>query len=328
MSTVNRLWRRMEWKGSPGVVAFLFLGPTGLWAQEGVAPALDEGSSFWGRALIVLAIALVFFVLTLVGAGIYFVARARKLVDKSLRPDLPKLIQAAEKLRQSGCGEAEITNKLIHREAVRAGAVGLLTGVGGLPTLPLTVPLDLLVTLRLQANMVRLIGLVHGAGSNSKEISDMGLWVVTAGSQQVTAASGAVLRKFLVKGLSRSALKVFPLLGGVIGFALNWSSTQAIGRMATRHYTGDWQISGVSGVRDALSGAAAKAQSVAVRAGRAVATRRRPANPPPIPETPNPLVVPPPPPSIPWPAQEVSEELLSQQPLGSSQKTNARRLPG
>ena len=315
MSRADRKASGMEWKIKTGIViALLFLVPAALFAQEGVPAGIDDGGPFWVKALLALAVVAILFVVATLAVGVYLLVRAKKLIDKTLRPDLPKLIQAAEKLEQRGYDKAEITRKLIHREANRAGVVGLLTGVGGLPTLPITVPVDLLATLRIQANMVRLIGLLHGADSTSKEISDMGLWVVTAGSQQATAVSGTVLRQFLVKGLSKSALKIVPLLGGVIGYALNWSSTQAMGRMAIRYYTDDWQV---PKTRDAISGAATKAQAVLAKAGRVVAAHRRIAAPETITEDPAPVTVPPPLPSVSLPIQEVSPELLSQPSLDS-----------
>ena len=43
--------------------------------------------------------------------------------------------------------------------------------------------------------------------------------------------SGALIRKLVVRFLSKSLLKFLPLVGGLVGFALNWMSTQALGRL-------------------------------------------------------------------------------------------------
>ena len=121
------------------------------------------------------------------------------------------------------------------RQSNRAALVGFVTGVGGLPTLPLALPIDIAATIRIQANMVHMIRLVHGVAED--EVPEAGLWLATTGGMELATAGSTALREVVVKTISKSLLKFLPLIGGVIGFGLNWTSTQTMGRLGLRWLT-------------------------------------------------------------------------------------------
>ena len=78
---------------------------------------------------------------------------------------------------------------------------------------------------------VHLLRLLHGVD----EVPEAGLWIVTAGGQELTSTALAAVRNLLLKQVSKSLLKFLPLVGGVVGFLLNWLSTRALGHMS-RHF--------------------------------------------------------------------------------------------
>ena len=180
----------------------------------------------------------VFLVLSLISLGllvatvVFLLWRAKQLVENAVKPNPPKLQRLVAKLRRKHpeLGDRALAKKIIHRQANRSGLVGFITGLGGLPTLPIAIPIDLAATIKIQSNLVHLLRLVHG-GRPDEHVSDASLWLITTGGQELTSASSALIRNLLVKFMSKSLLKFLPLLGGVVGYALNWTSTQALGRL-------------------------------------------------------------------------------------------------
>ena len=181
---------------------------------------------------LVLLFFLAFFLLAAV--ALLLLWRAKKLVENAVRPDQKKLERILERLRRRNpeLSEREICRKIIHRQANQAGLVGLVTGLGGLFTLPLALPVDIALSIRIQASLVHMLRLVRDVPLD--EVPESGLWLITTGGQELTAASGVALREYLVRFFSKSMLKFLPILGGVVGFLLNWGSTQALGRLTER----------------------------------------------------------------------------------------------
>jgi hypothetical protein len=206
------------------------------------APARGQGPSFGTKLVWAFQIFVILSVIALVllaGTLAFLFWRAKKLVENAVRPDLPKLERIVERLRQKhpDLDNAALTKKLMHRQANRAGLVGLLTGIGGLPTLPFTVPIDVALTVKIQSNLVHMLRLLRGEHADAGALSDSSLWLITTGGQELTTASSVLIRDLVVKSLSKSLLKFLPLLGGVVGYALNWFSTQALGRLTLKWMT-------------------------------------------------------------------------------------------
>lgn len=162
--------------------------------------------------------------------------QAKKLVANAVRTDAEALSRLLTRLRHKHpkLDDTALGKKIIHRQALQAGLVGFATGLGGLPTLALALPIDLAATMRIQANLVHLLRL--NLDLPEEKVPDAGLWVATAGGMELASAGGKALRGVLVQSLSKSLLKFVPLLGGLIGFGLNWASTQALGRAGMRWF--------------------------------------------------------------------------------------------
>ncbi len=198
---------------------------------------LGEPASTFGaklrRALWIFFLLCAVALVLLVGTVFFVLWRAKQLVENAVKPNLPALERVVERLRAKhpDLSDRALAKKLIHRQANRAGLVGLVTGIGGLPTLPITIPIDIAATIKIQSNLVHLLRIVQ-AGREAENISDASLWLITTGGHELTAASSALIRELLVKTLSKSLLKFLPLVGGVVGYALNWISTQGLGRLS------------------------------------------------------------------------------------------------
>ncbi|MEM7584469.1 MAG: hypothetical protein AAF560_13860 [Acidobacteriota bacterium] len=205
-----------------------------------VGEAASEGGSTWGaklqRALWIFLMLCVLGFVLLVAISVYLLWRAKKLVENAVKPDLPGLEKLVEQTRSKHpeLDRDALAKRLIQRQANRAGLVGFVTGVGGLPTLPIAVPIDIAATIKLQSNLVHMLRINHGDHGGAEEMSEASLWMITTGGQEIVAASGAMVRKLVVGFLSKSLLKFLPLIGGVVGFALNWVSTQTLGRLTLK----------------------------------------------------------------------------------------------
>ncbi len=214
--------------------------PAGTGGQD--AETLAAGSDAiadpsWGATLrrafwIFIALSLAGLVL-LAGTTAFLLWRAKQMVENATTPNLPALEQLVAKKRRQhpDLSPRRLAKKLIHRQARRAGLVGFATGVGGLPALPIAVPIDLAVTIKLQSNLVHMLRISHGGRMAAEEVSEASLWLITTGGQELASASGALIRKLVVRLMSKSLLKFLPLIGGLVGFALNWASTLALGRL-------------------------------------------------------------------------------------------------
>lgn len=224
----------------------LVLGVVGL-ALAGAFPVLaaqaaagSGGPSFGEILARLVALFLVFSLVglvLLVGTVAWLFWRIKKLVENAVRPNLPKLRRLAAKLQAKypDLDERGLARKIMLRQSNRAGLVGFVTGLGGLPFLPIAIPIDIALTIKIQSNLVHLLRLVRGeADATSDELSDASLWLITTGGQELTSVSGKLIRELLVSFLSKSLLKFVPLLGGVVGFLLNWISTQALGRLTVK----------------------------------------------------------------------------------------------
>ncbi|NJL28069.1 MAG: hypothetical protein HC897_09285 [Thermoanaerobaculia bacterium] len=172
------------------------------------------------------------------GGRLVFALARQKLIENAARPDLPKLRADLERLRAKypQLDDDRLALKIIASKANRAGLVGFLTGFGGLPLLPIMLPIDLASTIKIQSEMVHLLRLLKKPDGVDADdfIAQAGLWALSSGSLRLTSTSAAAVRELVLKEAAQSLVKFIPLLGGVIGYALGWLSTQAMGRGALR----------------------------------------------------------------------------------------------
>lgn len=69
---------------------------------------------------------------------------------------------ASEYLQKTGNDPEKAAKKLVSAQLVKCGTTGFLTGLGGLVTIPVTLPADLTIVLLIQLRMIAAIAIMGG----------------------------------------------------------------------------------------------------------------------------------------------------------------------
>jgi len=164
--------------------------------------------------------------------------------------------------------QESLSKKIISRRSLKAGGVGAVCGLGGLITLPVTMPSDMYLTFRIQARMVLSIAYIYGWNIHEEEIST-DILLVMGGNAGITALKSlgiktgqefakkavqkhitrevmkkinkVVSRKIITKAGEKSAVsfaKMVPVVGAPIGASFDFFGTKAVGRTALKFYKG------------------------------------------------------------------------------------------
>ena len=167
---------------------------------------------------------------------------------------------ATDYMKQEG-SRIDQVNSLIRWQNTKAGTSGFLTGLGGLITMPITIPANITSVMYVQIRMIAAIAQIGGhdlkddrvkslvyvclTGNAGKDIlKDIGIVVgrkITENAiknisgKTITAINQKVgfrlLTKFGEKGVINLG-KAVPLLGGVIGATFDSVATNTIGNIA------------------------------------------------------------------------------------------------
>lgn len=190
------------------------------------------------------------------------------VMDYVISTDYVAIEAYVDKLREQNKNIScdELAKKILHRKSIKNGLVGAITGVGGLITLPVSIPADLTLSWRIQASMAFSIAYVYG---HTKDTTDLktDLYIILAGDSAKEAlkrigieVSKSVTKKAIQRYITRdimkkiwkvvgqkiitkageksliSFMKMVPLVGAPVGFTFDWIGTQAIGRFAMSYY--------------------------------------------------------------------------------------------
>jgi hypothetical protein len=169
----------------------------------------------------------------------------------------------ARSYRERHASVEEAIDSLISWQMAKAGGTGFVTGLGGVLTLPVSIPANVAGVLYLQLQMIAAIAHLRGhnlrdhqvrtlaflclAGSSAFDVlKDVGLQVGTKLSRQmILKISGATLRRInqavgfrlVTKAGSTGVInlvKFVPVVGGVVGGGLDAAMTGTIGHTAKR----------------------------------------------------------------------------------------------
>lgn len=192
------------------------------------------------------------------------------VMDFVLSTDCVTIESYVDKLRSQNPGVTSdaLAKKILSCKSMKNGLVGAVTGLGGMITLPVTIPTDLICSWRIQASMAFSIAYAYG---HTKDTTDLrtDLFLILAGdsSKEVLKRLGiettkGVTKKLVDKYITRevmvkiwkyipqkiitkageksatSFMKMVPLVGAPVGFVFDWSATQAVGRVAMSYYRG------------------------------------------------------------------------------------------
>ena len=193
----------------------------------------------------------VFAALIFAALAILFIAgtqQARRWFDGWMTPD-PVALQTrltALRGRHPKLSDDALVQRLITNQAVKTGVVGALTGLGGITTLPVAIPIDFALSAKLQASLIHFVGQTYAPGQ-PLESSRLQTYAILAGSrftQQaidvsnrvVQAAITRLMRRLLAETVAEALLKIVPLVGAIVGFVFNYATTRAVGELAIRKY--------------------------------------------------------------------------------------------
>ena len=192
------------------------------------------------------------------------------VMDFVLSTDCVTIESYVDKLRSQNPGITSdaLAKKILSRKSMKNGLVGAVTGLGGMITLPVTIPTDLICSWRIQASMAFSIAYAYG---HTKDTTDLrtDLYLILAGdsSKEVLKRLGiettkGVTKKLVDKYITRevmvkiwkyipqkiitkageksatSFMKMVPVVGAPVGFVFDWGATQAVGRVAMSYYRG------------------------------------------------------------------------------------------
>ena len=164
-------------------------------------------------------------------------------------------------------GRTELAiDKLVSCQRRKCATTGFVTGLGGLVSIPVTLPADLYSSLVIQVNMIVAIAVIRGYDVHSEEVKTLvflcivgnsigdvlkqaGIKAVTdytaktiipkltmIVSQRIAAKVGSrLVVKSSTKGLS-SAAKMIPFLGGLIGGAYNYAEVSTYANIARERF--------------------------------------------------------------------------------------------
>lgn len=178
-------------------------------------------------------------------------------------PGLDSAIEMAESyMKESGSLEDK-ANSLVRWQNTKSATSGFLTGLGGLLVMPVTIPANLASVYFIQIRMIAAIAHMGGydikddkvkttvyaclTGNAAKEVlKDVGIQVgkklAQASINRITGATlirinKAVGFRLLTKAGTTGVVnlgKMVPILGGVIGGAVDLATTNAVGNVAVK----------------------------------------------------------------------------------------------
>jgi hypothetical protein len=135
--------------------------------------------------------------------------------------------------------EAQLIERLIRREALRTGVIGAVTGFGGFFTLILGLPIDMLTTARIQAQLVAFVAQRYGREPRTPTEQRVQRYLIMAGGAPLNRWTGRLLLDFATRFVSKALAKFIPFIGAFLSFGVNYFFTQATGRLALEWYSGN-----------------------------------------------------------------------------------------
>lgn len=176
-------------------------------------------------------------------------------------PGFDSAYEMAENYMVKGDDPKKNVNSLIRWQNTKAGTSGFLTGLGGIITMPVTIPLNLASVMYVQIRMIAAIAHIGGydlkddrvktlvyacmAGNGAKDIlKDVGIVIGKKMTTQaiknisgktITSINQKVGFRLLTKFGEKGAInlgKMIPLIGGLIGGTFDTLTTNVIGNIA------------------------------------------------------------------------------------------------
>jgi uncharacterized protein (DUF697 family) len=157
-----------------------------------------------------------------------------------VNPDLTNIENEFARMqkRLPNASREALLNRIIAQQSRRAGIIGAVTSLGGFFTLPITLPVDVLLSLQVQNRMVEFIAASYGKTQANDYEARIRTYLVMTGGIRATETTSRLMMRFLTRILGKSFAKLIPFVGAIIGFAVNYAIARATGELALRWYSG------------------------------------------------------------------------------------------
>jgi len=161
-----------------------------------------------------------------------------KRIGKYADVDVSNLQETYEHLRRSYPEETDerIIRHIIKQQAYKSGMVGAATSIGGLVTMPIALPADIILSTQIQAAMVEFIASFYGQRESGEVERRLRTYAVATGGVQMSESTVRWMMKFAVRILGKSFAKFLPIVGAFIGYSVNYSITRTTGNLALQWY--------------------------------------------------------------------------------------------
>jgi hypothetical protein len=188
------------------------------------------------RLILILFVIAILIGIVLIGLVIFAFRRFQRFVTPDIGAMQRKLAQL--RARNPNASNEALVGKIIREQSFKCGLVGAVTGLGGFITLPIAIPVDILLSMRLQATMVQFIAMLYGETNPDSQELKLQTYLVMSGGVEVTEGSFNFIMKVILRILGDSLSKLVPFIGAGVGFAVNYLFAQATGNIAMRWYAG------------------------------------------------------------------------------------------
>jgi hypothetical protein len=176
------------------------------------------------------------FVVILIGAAIaYWFGRA--WLEKLIEPDTEAIATRFEQLRarNPAASRQQLIDIIVREQAIKCGLIGAITGLTGFFTLPIFLPIDLILSARYQASMVSFIAQTFGFHNRLE--NQIATNLVLSGSSRLSLMSLQIIQKYAPSVAGKAFSKLIPVLGAAISFAINYALAQSMARAAVKWYS-------------------------------------------------------------------------------------------
>ena len=139
--------------------------------------------------------------------------------------------------------DVQLAQRIINKQARRAGVIGALTSVGGFFVLPFGLAIDMYASSHTQNAMFQFLAWVYETPSSTKSLAMTdGLKLQTQYAAQNLVGVGGqglnrrIYRKILVEVAEKSLAKIIPVIGLALGYGVNYFSMRSMGEAVRRYY--------------------------------------------------------------------------------------------
>ncbi len=172
----------------------------------------------------------------LIAIALFFVYRALNRFSKADTTRL-QLHFSELQAKAPASTQEKLLRKIVHQQAVRCGTIGAITSLGGFYTLPIALPADIILSTQIQASMVEFIAARYGKADTTEVERRVRNALVVSGGLRASESSTRLAMRFITGMVGKSFAKLIPLVGAVIGFAVNYSIARGTGELALRYYS-------------------------------------------------------------------------------------------